>query len=189
MKKLGLVVALSAVIGLASTASMAAETSPSFDFVTGSYINLDADGTHIGGAQIDYSQSFGENFFGYGFGRYLSKGDIDNTSLAVGLGYKHHIGSSTAVYGVLGFAYDDVSWGSMGESDTGYIVSAGVRHVIGKAFEIDVNVQHVDLWDDTEQNYTVSGKYYINPVWAVQAGYTYVDGDNSLMSLGLSYNF
>jgi hypothetical protein len=55
MKKLGLVVALSAIMGLTSTASLAAETSPSFDFVTGSYTNLDADGVSIGGAQVEYS--------------------------------------------------------------------------------------------------------------------------------------
>lgn len=105
------------------------------------------------------------------------------------MGYKFDVAQSTSLYGVLAIAYDDVGFGNLSESDTGYLVNAGVRHAFGKSFEIDAYVQHVDIWGDTDQSYTLSGKYYINSAWAVQAGYTHVDGDNSLMTIGASYNF
>lgn len=188
MKKLGLAVALSAAFGLTSTATLA-NNAPSFDYVSGAYVNLDADGTHIGGGQLEYSQSFSDIWFGYSFARHFTKGELDNTSLGLGIGYKYGISDATALYGIAGLVYDEVTWGSLSESETGYAINAGVRHALTDLFEIDAHIQHVDIWEDTEQNYTLSGKYFFNPAWAIQAGYTHVDSDDSVTFIGLSYEF
>lgn len=188
MKKIGLVVALSAALGLASPVALA-ESTPSFDFVSGAYVNLDADGTHVGGAQFDFSQTFDDNWFGYGFVRNLSKGDVDNTSAAAGVGYRHYTSGSTALYGILGLAYDKIGVGNLSESDTGLAVNAGVRHSLSESFEIDAYIQHVNIWDDSGESYTVSGKYYFGPTMAFQVGYTHGDSDVSMTFVGFSYNF
>ncbi|MDX1706872.1 outer membrane beta-barrel protein [Pseudidiomarina sp.] len=189
MKKLGLLVAMTAALAVTSTAALA-KNAPSFDFVSGSYVNVDVDGTHVGGMQFDFSKSLNENWFGTAFARHLSKGELDNTSFAAGFGYKHNLSESTALYGILALVYDDVDAGSlMNDSDTGYGVSAGVRHNFGNSFELDANIQHVDIWEDTEQNYTLSGKYYFTSEWAVKAGYTHVDSDVSMTFVGFSYEF
>lgn len=188
MKKLGLVVALTAAFGLTSTAALA-DAAPSFDYLSADYVNLDANGTHVGGAQLEYSKSFSDNWFGYSFGRYFSKGELDNTSLGLGIGYKYNVSNATALYGIAGLAYDEVSWGNLSESETGYVVNAGVRSALTDLFELDAYVQHVDIWDETEQNYTLQGKYFVSPQWALQAGYTHVDSDNSITFVGFSFEF
>ncbi len=191
MKKLGLVVAVSAAMGLATTTVKAAETSPSFDYVAGSYVNLDAMGTHIGGAQVDYSKTFNENFFAYGSANHLTKSSLnaDTTNVAAGIGYKVDIAPSTSLYGVAALAYSRISVMGLRDNDTGYLLNAGIRHALTSNFEVDAYVQHLDVFSGSDQTYTVGGKYYLSPEWAVQAGYSYLDSDNDALTFGVSYNF
>ncbi|SDB18975.1 hypothetical protein SAMN02927930_00746 [Pseudidiomarina indica] len=189
MKKLGLIAALSAVMGLTSTAVLAAESQPSFDYMSASYLNADVSDIHVGGAKIDYSQSFNDKIFGYAQASFLTKGDLDNIQAVVGFGYKHAIAPATALYGVIGVAHDRIELGSLSDSDTGYTALAGVRHAFNNKFELDAHIQHLDVWDESDQSYVVGGKYYLNPSWALQANYSYIDSDTSMLSFGVSYNF
>lgn len=195
--------------------SAAAQTSlvpnqhqPSFNFVQADYINYDIDSIigDLDGFAIRGSFELNEQWF--------TTFDYENVSGSVGsdqvtassksrelylnLGYQFYQRGNTSVYATGGLAwYDaeasysfpDTPAGGFSDDDTGFNVLLGVRHRFTEHLEVDASIRHVDIGDGSDQILNLSGRYYINPRFSIDARYTRIDSDISGIGIGASYHF
>ena len=189
-----------AVMAATIAPSQANETAPNFDYIGASYENTDAAGETINGFGLEFSRSITADWFAFGGLNYGSESnfaganiDFDFTNVTVGAAYKFHQTGTTAFYAGAGLVYVDMSASGFGEtisdSDTGYGLVLGVRHRFTPEFEFDGQVQHVDVADDSDQQFSLTGKYFFQADWSARLNYTFVDNDNSSFGIGVSYHF
>ncbi|RUO78422.1 porin family protein [Pseudidiomarina taiwanensis] len=200
MKLMKLSVLAIAVMAVTIAPSQANETAPDFDYISASYESTDFAGEKVNGFGLELSRSINADWFmmaGLNYGSESNVAgtsiDFDFTNISVGAAYKFHQTETTAFYAGLGLVYLDASASGFGEtisdSDTGYGLTLGVRHRFTPAFEFDGQVQHVDVAGDSDQQFSLTGKYFFQTDWSARLNYTFVDSDNSSFGIGVSYHF
>ncbi|MGM0525093.1 MAG: porin family protein [Pseudomonadota bacterium] len=198
-------VALSAICIAAATtsaASHAAPNDPSFDNAGISYVNLDTSGGSASGFAIDFeSSALTNNWLISVDYLYASddrtvnnvKIDFEASNLYANLGYKFYASDSFTAYASGGVTWVDSQVSSSGlsvnDDDTGWNVQLGVRSKLTDVFEIDANVRHVDVFDMSDQELSLTGRYYLTANTSFALNYTFADSDSSYFGLGGSYHF
>lgn len=185
---------------------------PNFDYVGGSYVKVDVLDESIDGFAVDFEKSLTESFF---FGAEytdasdnvdVNVGDVEAAGvdlsadlLHVNAGYKFFNNGRTVVYGSAGYsraeATSDISFvdgeltDSYLESESGWNAQVGVRSRLTTNFEVDANVRHIDIADDSDQAYSATGRYFLGDNFSVFAKYTHIDSDLSYAGVGASFHF
>src|SRR5690554_4409461 len=128
MKKLA-VATIAAASLLSFTA--AAETGPSFDFASLSYLTNDVTGGSVDGFKIDANVSIMSGFFAETDLRRVTKSGNTGIDGELGLGYAYSIMPSTALVATAGIAHQRISpKGLSSLTDTGQYATIGVRSTI-----------------------------------------------------------
>lgn len=99
-------------------------------------------------------------------------GRIDISGYTLGAGYRLGVGPRTDFN--FGAAFERARLKGTGtlsgmgsDSDNGYSLSVGVRHLLTPQFEIGADVTYIDVFDDDDTVLTVGGLWHINEVVAV----------------------
>ncbi|WP_417658827.1 porin family protein [Pseudidiomarina sp.] len=203
MKTLFKVSTIAAVMATAmGTTAAHAQQAPSFDKLGVSYISYDLDGETLNGAGAHLNMSINPDWFFsaeyiYASDDYNAGGfavDVESASLYGNVGYKFYNMGNTVGYVAGGLVYNDAEvkssgFGNYSEDDTGWNAQIGLRSRLTNDIEVDANVRHVDIYDDSDQEWTVSGRYFITQEFSLGAGYTLIDSDNSYLALTGSFHF
>ena len=198
-------VAAAAIAALTTATTAQAQQSqqqPSFDKLGVSYINYDLDGETLNGAGLQFNRSINQDWFFdvnyiYATDDYTVSGfDVDATSSTLygNLGFKFYQMNNMVAYASGGLVYNEIDIdtsgaGNFSEDDTGWDAQIGMRTRLTDAFEVDANVRHVDIYDDSDQEWSLSGQYYITRDFSLGLGYTLVDSDNSYVALSGNFHF
>lgn len=162
----------------------------SYTWVEGSYsdvsagdFDFDGDAWGIEGSYQVHDMVF--LFAGYEMGDFDFDVETDTYELGVGMAFP--FGEQADV--VVGTSYVDVSVDTpFGDADDdGYSLFAGFRYAATDAFQLDAGLRYVDLSDSGDDTgYTLGGRYYFTPAWALGAAYTTSD-DADLWTLSVRW--
>ena len=123
----------------------------------------------------------------------VSYDDIDSPldsafNLLIGAGYIHPLVAKTDLVADLAILHSSVDAGPVDDSDTGYRLSAYVRHEVQAGFQIEGGLNFVDILDDSELGLNLGGYYNITKAVALMARYDQ-EGQVDVFSLGARFNF
>lgn len=195
MKKAVLVSAL-----LLSFGSAQAAESPRWDRVSASYQSVDVGSETLTGFGVSGSKLIGDDFFVTASYAKASDDvdvmgtnlDLDFNTLSAGLGYRYAIAKNSDVFGVV--SYEDIEFKMSAQgvsdktSDNGYGLTAGIRSMVSDKIELIGAVQYVDIADDSETAFSVSGLYNFTEQFSAGLGYTKSD-DVDTISVSATYFF
>lgn len=195
MKKAVLVSALLLSVGAAQAAE-----SPRWDRVSASYQSVDVDSETLTGFGVSGSKLIGEDFFvtaSYASSSddidvFGTKVDVDFNTLSAGLGYRYAISNNSDVFGVV--SYEDVELDASAQgvsdsaSDNGYGLTAGIRSMVSDKIELTGSIQYIDIADESETAFSVSGLYNFTEQFSAGLGYTKAD-DVDTISVSATYFF
>ena len=162
----------------------------SFDHVSGYYGQSDVTGADMDEISLEAQRSIGNGVFVEAL---FSQSELDATpvdvevdTFALGLGYAHQVNKKTSFYGALGALKVDSDQFPEGVDDDGYYAAVGAKHMMFKKFEVDGRLTRTDVLDNSDNDFSLTGKYYIHKDWTVNARYTF---DAKVSSVGVSYHF
>ncbi|RWU11507.1 porin family protein [Pseudidiomarina gelatinasegens] len=209
-KKVVQLVAISSLV-ISPLAFANEDTTPSFDHVGASYVNYDIADASLSGFGIHIEKSFNEHVFfsakhtdvSEEIALVTNQGTVNAEISALlthgNLGYKFFNNGSTVVYGSVGYTRGKVSGdatdstgtflGEMSESDSGVNAQLGLRSRFASNVEFDIAVRHIDIADETDQEFSLRGRYYGQQNLSFFAGYSRLDSDASSFDFGVSYHF
>lgn len=182
---------IASAITAAISAPAMAQNAPSFDFLSLDYERVDSGNLDIDGVGADFSRTLTDTVFVEGGAAYYNESGIEQTNYDLGVGYRHPLSTQTHAYGTLSVLWSDVEFDSPSladSDDTGWGAAVGVRHRLNPDVELDAELQHVDIYDDSDVAANLGAKFYWN-AWSLDVGYSHLDSDNSGVSVGLSYHF
>jgi hypothetical protein len=182
MKKIVLTSAL-----LLSFGSVQAADSLSWDSVALSYESADFDGEELSGFGLAGSKLVGENIFIEGSYRSVSDDvdifgsevDLELYRMSLGLGYRHAISTTTDFFGVV--SYEDIEadaslqGNSASESENGYGLNVGLRSLVLENVELKGSIGYLDIADESETTFSVSGMYHFTEQFSAKVSYTDID--------------
>lgn len=100
-----------------------------------------------------------------------SNTDIDLNVYTLGLGYHADMSDATDVIAEIGLfntsADAKVNNITITNDDSGYTLSAGVRHKLQEKIEVLARFDHRNSDNTTDTTFTLGGRYHINPRWSV----------------------
>jgi hypothetical protein len=164
-------------------------------------LNADGDGFSLSG-----SAAFNDNVFGFAgiSDQTLDDLDVDGVSappglkmkvklLSVGVGFHWPLGESVDFVSGLSFERLKASLtdgvDSIGGSDNGFGVSAGLRGRLGESLELTGTLKYMDV-GGSEMVYSAGGRYYFTQNFAAGIDYTkYDDTKLSAWGIALRYDF
>jgi len=182
MKKFAVAAIASALVSFSAVAADA----PSYDFLSGSYINFDDSGS-LDGFAVTYSRSFANGFFGeadylrVSDGVTLERGDLQ-------LGYAHTLNEQFDFVATAGLSREEISVSGFSVSDNGFIGTAGVRSRVNEQIEAGAAVLYYN-YDESYVNFRLSGRYFFNEKWSAEASYTFGDDNADSFRLGVAFHF
>ncbi len=153
-----------------------------------SYVHLDgADAGSADGVDLRINKDIAQGIFAYGDLSAVT-GDIDNTSLDLGVGAYIPLCTRFHVIGRGGFSYFD------GDSDSsvGWHVAAGLRTQLTCELELNAKVQYGDLTDFEEGDYVswgVGATYHLSERLAILGEYVFGEDDTWSVRGGVAYKF
>ena len=171
----------------------------SYDYAEGGIVfNEWGDEDPIGPRAIG-SLSLTDDIFVRGEASFLTD-DIDITTLSIGPGYRLALTPAIDLYGVAALVYRDVDFDAGGsESETGYELTAGIRHGcmflddLQYAWEIRyLDVDTAEDLDDGIVNLAAKFTYGLTPQWDAVGDLQINDAgdENELgLALGARFNF
>lgn len=196
---------------LAAPAMANEMTPPSFDKVGISYVELDVMDESASGFGLQLEKSFNEKVFVSIEHLDASETYVEDLGAAdaafelsvmlthANIGYQFFQTESTITYMSAGYSrakatgnvsLSDNSYSdSYSDSDSGWNAQVGVRSRFTPNFEMDAAVRHIDIADESDQEFSVSGRYYLESNFSLSAGYTHLDSEMSYLNFGVSYHF
>lgn len=209
LTKLCVPAAVAAVLFTVNPALANEVQTPSFNHLGGGYTDFDLEGGNIDGFNLLAEYAFSEKLFFTAKHMDLSDSQavsMNGNSTAIdssmeythaNLGYQFYNTGATVAYVSAGYtrigvdndiivANENIGNSS---SESGWNAQVGVRHLFTNAIEVDASVRHVDVADESDQEFGVQARYYFKSNFSLFAGYTYMDSDVSAMSIGASYHF
>lgn len=207
MKALPLLAGVSAVgFAMFAIPSVAqASESPSFDNIGISYADIDFGAMSPDGFTIKAEKSLQKSFFlsadllyfseSEGNESYSRKADI--SLFNANINYKLVENEGFVAYAGIGVSHINVdSSGSVQDlsysesnSETGWNALFGIRQAITSNFEIDANIRHMDIADDSDQIVNIAARFYPTERVSLKLGYTKIDTNFDYVELGASYHF
>lgn len=120
--------------------------------------------------------------------------DIDLDSYRLGVGYHMPISDKTDVLAEAGLFNVSVEASSRGitinRDDSGYQLSAGVRHKLAEKIELQGRINYKNSDDLSDRNYVLGARYYFNPAISVAADFnTGAEDGSELITTSLRWNF
>lgn len=160
-------------VALAATPARAADGVP-WSYVEAGYLNVDVDDLSESGDNYFVGASFGLGKHFHVIGQYTNgelAPDVDYTNWRVGFGWNGLLGDRADVVGEAYYLDESVDApGVPSDSDNGYRLTAGVRFVPIKMFEIDGFVHYTDIRDDSTTSWEARG---IINIWRLGFGASY----------------
>ncbi|QCZ94912.1 porin family protein [Salinimonas iocasae] len=190
-------VLMASLLGLCSAGAAAVE--PVYDYASIGYSQADidnSDGFQPSGVKIFASKALTDHIFLNGSFSRLSDDvdafDLDFDEASLGVGYRYGLTSSTDVYGTLSYEYVKLTAkiGSRSESidDNGYGLTAGVRTMLTRSFELRGAVKFIDVDEGSDTGVSVAADYFFTDQFALGAEASIGDGVNTY-GVNLRYNF
>lgn len=165
---------------LGSTAAFAAPEIP-YDYVDVELLSVDAGAGSESGVSIDGSMSFTDMFYGV-----AALSDVDTTtSLGVGAGLRGAISPKLHAFGEL--LIINVDAGGPAGSDTGFQLGGGLRGMVATSLELYGRIDHVDVFNGSDDALTVGGVYYFDRI-GVSAAFTSNDSADAV-AVGVRFTF
>ena len=168
--------------GLFALGGAAHATDLKYDYLQVGYAEVDFDDVDEDLTCISIGGSFLVAEQVYLFGSYtdgetdrFAGGRLETTGYTLGAGYRYGVGPQTDFNFAAAFEYADVE-GTGGlsflgsDSENGYSLTVGVRHLVAREFELGADVTYVDIADD-DTILTVGGLWHINDQVALGLGY------------------
>ena len=159
----------------------------SFDHVSGYYGQSDETGVDMDLLGVEAQRSVGNGVF---VDASFERRDFDSVTevdmFELGLGYEYKANKNTSFYGIVGALKLDSDDFVDSVDDDGYYAAVGAKHMMFKKFEIDGRLTHRDVLDESDKDFSLTGKYYVHKDWSVNAGYTF---DAKETYVGVSYHF
>lgn len=157
-------------------------------------VGIDGDGFGISGsfAITDRYHVFAE-YSSLGFDALALLGtDFDINQLAIGGGMHHSLSPTIDFVGTLAFvdAEFDVTipgLGSVGISESGFGIGAGLRGAMGSSFEWEAGIDYVDA-GGSGTSLGVNGRYYFTDTFAIGGGID-LDDDVTVFGIGVRVEF
>ncbi|MCK7458420.1 porin [Idiomarina aminovorans] len=168
---------LATLIGAAlfSGATLAADQGSNFDRLEARYIDYsDIDGFGLSGRVM-----LNESIYFTGDYAHTSESSLDVDEILAGIGYKHEFSEKFTGFADVNLSYMDYDAQLASDDDTGYAVQVGGVYRLNPAVEFSGLVRHIDndIFVDSEQEYELAARWYINNEFSLSA--TYVDGFDS----------
>jgi len=121
-------------------------------------------------------------------------GNVDVDSYRLGVGYHMPLSNQTDVLAEAGLfnASAEASGGgiTINRDDSGYQLSAGVRHKLAENIELQGRVNYKNSDDISERNYIAGARYYFNPTLSAGAEFnTGADDGSESITTSLRWNF
>lgn len=163
-------------LALCSTTAFAALP---YSYLDIDFVSVDSGGGSETGLSLDGSLALGEMLYGV-----ASISDIDpTTTMSIGFGLHGELSRNLHIFGELQFLSIDAG----PVDDTGYVLSGGLRGAPTPDLELFGRVDHIDIFNGTDDSLTVGGVYYFNSV-GLQAAFTSNDNADAV-SLGVRFSF
>ena len=131
-----------------SAAALSAQASDiNYNYVQGTYGEIDVDGTDLNGFGIDGSIKFNDSFYGIaGYEKYDDNG-VDLSEITAGVGFIKSVSDKTDWVSELSFVRNKVDVPDFANfSDNGYRVATGLRGMVSDKFELNGKVSYTDTW-------------------------------------------
>ena len=182
-----------------ASSSLLAEESPQWSYFEGSIESVsldDAGSLKPFGFGLSASHLLSDNIFIDGSYIRLHDDvggqDWDITNLDLNIGYRHGVSETTDLYASVGYLSLDVelhsSFGNADSNDDGKSFKVGTRSRLTEQFEVDLFAAHEKYSDFSDNQFGISGHYYINDQLAIGAGVK-TNGDDQQTSLSIRYAF
>ena len=169
---------LATLIGAAlfSGATLAADQGSNFDRLEARYIDYSDNGDGFG---LSGRVMLNESIYFTGDYAHTSEGSLDLDEVLAGIGYKHEFSEKFTGFADVNLYYVDADFQVDSDDDTGYAVQVGGVYRLNPAVEFSGLVRHIDndIFVDSEQEYELAARWYINNEFSLSA--TYVDGFDS----------
>jgi len=146
----------------------------SYNYAEAGFVDLDGgDGFTFGGSYEINPEMFLQGSF---VTADADNSDADVTGLTMGVGYHQPIADKTDGVGFLGLGKADYSGSGSDDSDTGFILSGGVRHMFTDQLEATAALTHTSI-GDSDTNFTFGARFHINEKYSVGATLSTDDAD------------
>lgn len=171
----------------------AAASNFSYTWLEGAYsdITIDDDFGDLDGDAWEIGAAWQVHDLVYLFGSYESGDydfDLETDTFELGVGMALPVSNQTDF--VIGVSYVDVSVevpGFGSADDDGYSILGGFRIGVSESFQVELGARYLDLTDSGDDtSFSLTGRYYFAPSWAIGAGYTTSD-DADLWTLSLRW--
>ncbi len=179
---------------LATTATVQAAEPPAelrYDFIEIGATFGEVDDTDFSGIGVAGSWGFHPNialFGSLGTGEIDGFGDIDTKELTFGINPHFALTESIDLVIPIALEYADFDTAFGGDDDTGYSIGVGARFLPTPAWEFGIGIQHIDIFDSTDQNVIGSARWHINQLFSVGLGGSFGDDVSSAL-LDVRFSF
>lgn len=169
----------------------------SYDYVQLSYVATDVDGLDLDGASLDGSLKLNDNVFvvaGFAHDRSDRIGGVraEVDSYNLGLGYRYGLNQQTdlvaAASWIRGKVKVNYGFGSLSESDNGYSLDVGLRHLLTPQVELNAAVNYSDIFNDDDTALNLAALFHATHNLSVGVGYS-VGSDVDGWAVGVRLNF
>lgn len=189
-------------VALSSIPALATAQTFNYNYVEGGYMSVDpdnmstdADGFNLGASALLTSNIF--IFSGYseletnripGFNAVFNFRSVD-----AGVGYRMALGDVTDLNlkgAVLSgrIKLKNAGFLSGSDTDTGYRLSVGLRHLLTDQVELNGGLSYSDIFDDDSTALNAGILFHLTPSFSIGGGYTYTS-DSTGWTAGLRFNF
>lgn len=174
MRKIVLVASVLAALGSAQADEL------DYTYVEAGFGQVEIDGVDEEGDALFLGGSYGIGDTWLLFGEYSTAefdvgggAEVDFDQFVVGMGAHFPIATSVDFVGKIGYVdwSADVSTpvGSASIDDTGYMLSGGVRALLGQSFELAGSIDYVDIGDSDDTGITLLGRYRLTDLFSFGA--------------------
>jgi len=180
------------IAALASMVSMAQASEFSYNYVEGTYQDIDADG--INGDSYKLSGSYGINpsinvIAEYTDGQLdnpLGGSDLEFDQTVVGLGYHTEVSNKTDFTANIKLVDQN---SDVAGDDTGYGVGVGIRHMLTNKIEVGSGIDYVDVSDIGNTTFNINSRYHLNDKLSFGLSYSTSEENSDIISGGVRFDF
>lgn len=170
-------------LAVAAPFTLAAE--PSYNYLEGSYLNVDGD---LDGFGVAGSAAVSPNLHLYGEFDQAEDGPLETRTALVALGLNHGLSDTTDFVGRVGWAKGWVELDPILDADDdGIMAEVGVRSALSPSFEVNGFLRHVDV-ADADPSLSIGGVFGMTPALGISGDVEFTE-DDTMYRVGLRYSF
>jgi hypothetical protein len=96
--------------------------------------------------------------------------DIETSELALGINPHFPLAKNVDIVIPLAFQYAEFDDGRFTDDDTGYSIGLGIRALVHPNWELSAGIQHVEIFDDSDQTFGGSVRWHIVSLFSLALG-------------------